>query len=153
SANGVCSPYSVSVTVNHVAAFINTHVDTRSADVLRRSQTCAVRPGWVERFLGRGAAMLQPVDHVVAGVRCAVHDSDPTRREAVVFVHGNPGPMDDWEELAPAVATFARVVAMDMPGYGRAEHPRRFDYTIEGYGRYLGALLDHLSVERAHLVL
>ena len=97
--------------------------------------------------------MLQPVDHVIAGVRCAVYDSDPSRREAVVFVHGNPGPMDDWEELAPAVATFARVVAMDMPGYGRAEHPKNFDYTVEGYGHYLGALLDHLAVERAHLVL
>ncbi|HEX4608066.1 MAG TPA: alpha/beta hydrolase [Urbifossiella sp.] len=96
--------------------------------------------------------MLQPVDHVVAGVRCAVHDSDPGRREAVVFVHGNPGPMDDWADLAPAVAAFARVVAMDLPGYGRAERPRRFDYTIGGYARYLGALLDQIGVERAHLV-
>lgn len=98
-------------------------------------------------------AMLEPKDHVVAGVRCAVHDSDPTRPEAVVFVHGNPGPMDDWEELAPVVATFARVVAMDMPGYGRAERPRGFEYTVEGYGRYLGALLDQLSISRAHLVM
>jgi pimeloyl-ACP methyl ester carboxylesterase len=97
--------------------------------------------------------MLQPVDHVVAGVRCAVHDSAPGKREAVVFVHGNPGPMDDWEDLAPAVAAFDRVVAMDMPGYGRAEHPRNFDFTIDGYARYLGALLDHLSVARAHLVM
>jgi pimeloyl-ACP methyl ester carboxylesterase len=96
--------------------------------------------------------MLQPADHVVAGVRCAVHDSGPGRREAVVFVHGNPGPMDDWEDLAPAVAAFARVVAVDMPGYGRAERPRDFDYTIGGYARYLGALLDLLSVGRAHLV-
>lgn len=40
--------------------------------------------------------MLRPADHVVNGVRCAVHDSDPDRAEAVVFVHGNPGPMDDW---------------------------------------------------------
>ena len=96
---------------------------------------------------------LRPVDHVVDGVRCAVHDSDPGKQEAVVFVHGNPGPMDDWEGLAPAVAEFARVVAMDMPGYGRAEHPKRFDYTIDGYARYLGGLLDQLKVERAHLVL
>src|SRR5947207_14285464 len=105
-----------------------------------------------ETFVGRGAAMLRPVDHVVAGVRCAVHDSDPTEREAVVFVHGNPGPMDDWEELAPAVTAFARVVAMDMPGYGRAAHPRRFDYTIEGYGRDLGARRDYLAIARGHLV-
>lgn len=96
---------------------------------------------------------MQTADHVIDGVRCAVQDSDPGKREAVVFVHGNPGPMDDWDDLAPAVASLARVVAMDMPGYGRAERPRKFDYTIEGYGRYLGALLDHLAVERAHLVL
>jgi pimeloyl-ACP methyl ester carboxylesterase len=97
--------------------------------------------------------MSEPKDHVVGGVRCSVRDSDPSRPEAVVFVHGNPGPMDDWEELAPAVAEFSRVVAMDLPGYGRAERPRRFDYTVAGYGKYLGALLDHLSVGRAHLVM
>jgi len=97
--------------------------------------------------------MFPSVDRVIAGVRCAVYDSDPTRREAVVFVHGNPGPMDDWEDLAPAVGEVARVIAMDMPGYGRAEHPRKFDYTVAGYARYLGALLDDLAVDRAHLVM
>jgi pimeloyl-ACP methyl ester carboxylesterase len=96
---------------------------------------------------------MQTADHVIDGVRCAVYDSDPSKREAVVFVHGNPGPMDDWEGLAPAVAKFARVVAMDMPGYGRADHPRKFDYTIDGYGRYLGKLLGQMQVERVHLVL
>jgi pimeloyl-ACP methyl ester carboxylesterase len=83
-----------------------------------------------------------------------VFDSEPGgRTEAVVFVHGNPGPMDDWEVLAPAAAAFARAVAMDLPGYGRAEHPHDFDYSVPGYARYLGALLDRLGVQRAHLVL
>lgn len=97
--------------------------------------------------------MLPTTDHTLDGVRCAVFDSAPGRREAVVFVHGNPGPMDDWEELIPAVTPFARAVAMDLPGYGRAEHPRAFEYTIGGYARYLGLLLDRLAVGRAHLVL
>ena len=56
--------------------------------------------------------MLQPVDRVIAGVRCAIHDSDPGKREAVVFVHGNPGPMDDWQDLIPSISSFSRVVAM-----------------------------------------
>src|SRR5581483_9339188 len=73
--------------------------------------------------------------------------------EAVVFVHGNPGAMDDWEGLVPDAAKLARVAAMDMPGYGRADHPRRFDYTVEGYARHLGGVLDQLGVRRAHLVL
>ena len=97
--------------------------------------------------------MLPVEDHVVAGVRCAVQDSGPrTLREAVVFVHGNPGPLDDWEVLAPAIARWARVVAMDMPGFGRAERPRDFEYTIDGYARYLGAVLDHLGVEHPERV-
>lgn len=97
---------------------------------------------------------LATTDHWVDGVRCAVHDSGPADRgEAVVFVHGNPGPMDDWAELAPAVAGFARVIAMDMPGFGRAERPRSFDHSVVGHARFLGLLLDQLGVEHAHLVL
>jgi pimeloyl-ACP methyl ester carboxylesterase len=98
--------------------------------------------------------MLPVKDIVIRSVRTAVYDSDPQRdQEAVVFVHGNPGPMDDWEEIAPAVAQFSRVIAMDLPGYGRAEHPHRFDFTVEGYARYLAELLDHLELQRVHLVL
>jgi pimeloyl-ACP methyl ester carboxylesterase len=40
-----------------------------------------------------------------------------------------------------------------MPGFGRAEKPDDFDYTVEGYARFLDAALKELEVERAHLVL
>jgi pimeloyl-ACP methyl ester carboxylesterase len=90
----------------------------------------------------------------VSGVRSAVHDSGPRdASEAVVFVHGNPGPMDDWETLVPSTSGFARAIAIDMPGFGRADHPRTFDFTLEGYARHLGGLLEQLGVRRAHLVL
>jgi pimeloyl-ACP methyl ester carboxylesterase len=99
--------------------------------------------------------LMLPVQHlVVAGVRTVVYDSAPQAGgEAVVFVHGNPGPSDDWEQLAPAIAPFARTIAMDLPGYGRAEHPYNFDFTVEGYAGYLALLLEQLGVTRAHLVL
>jgi pimeloyl-ACP methyl ester carboxylesterase len=96
-----------------------------------------------------------PVQHlVVAGIRTVVYDSAPkSGGEAVVFVHGNPGPSDDWEPLAPAVAPIVRSIAMDLPGFGRAEHPYNFDFSVEGYAAFLGSLLDQLGVTRAHLVL
>jgi len=78
---------------------------------------------------------------------------DPDSAEAVVFVHGNPGSRRDWDDLLTRVAPFARGVALDMPGFGRAERPRDFSYTVEGYGRFLSSALDHLGVQRAHLVL
>ncbi len=73
--------------------------------------------------------------------------------EAVVFVHGNPGSSEDWRDLLGRVGVFARAVAPDMPGYGRADKPKDFDYTVEGYARHLGGILTHLGVSRAHLVL
>lgn len=98
--------------------------------------------------------MLPLDDLLIDSVRCSVYDSAPGgSHEAVVFVHGNPGPSDDWSELAPAVASFARTIAMDLPGYGRSEHPHHFDFSVDGYARYLAALLDRLDVQRAHLVL
>ena len=91
---------------------------------------------------------------VVAGVRTALLQAGPREAdEAVVFVHGNPGPAEDWRRLVSRVGTFARAVAPDMPGYGDSDKPDRFVYTVDGYARHLGALLDRLEVRRAHLVL
>jgi len=73
--------------------------------------------------------------------------------EAIVFVHGNPGSRRDWDDLLSRVAPFARAVALDMPGFGHAERPDGFSYTVQGYARFLGTALDQLGVQRAHLVL
>lgn len=90
----------------------------------------------------------------VAGVRSPVAlGGPPDAREAVVFLHGNPGSWRDWEPLLPEVAAFARIVAPDMPGFGRADRPDDLPYTVEGYARHLEGLLEALGVERAHLVL
>lgn len=96
---------------------------------------------------------MEPVRYLqVNGVRSAVYQSG-AGEEAAVFVHGNPGPMEDWADLAQAAAQVCRVVAVDMPGYGRADHPRDFEFSIAGYARHLAGLLDQLEVRRVHLVL
>ena len=73
--------------------------------------------------------------------------------EAVVFVHGNPGSSRDWDDLLSRVRPFARALALDMPGFGKASKPADFDYTVQGYARFLATALEQLGVQRAHLVL
>jgi pimeloyl-ACP methyl ester carboxylesterase len=51
------------------------------------------------------------------------------------------------------VGEFARAVAPDMPGFGRADKPRDLPYTVDGYAEFLDALLAELGIDRAHLVL
>jgi pimeloyl-ACP methyl ester carboxylesterase len=51
------------------------------------------------------------------------------------------------------VEPFARALAPDMPGFGRAAKPEDFDYTVAGYAAHIAALVDALGLEKVHLVL
>ena len=100
------------------------------------------------------SAPLRWSEIVVNGVRSPVLQAGPAdREEAVVFLHGNPGSSRDWEDLAGRVGEFGRVVAPDMPGFGRADKPPGFPYTVEGYAGHLDAMLEALGIGRVHFVL
>ena len=93
------------------------------------------------------------VEVSVRGVRSPVLTAGPPDgAEAVVFVHGNPGPADDWRDLLSRAGELGRAIAPDMPGYGRAGKPKDFPYSVDGYADYLAALLDQLGITRAHIV-
>ncbi|MBJ8347781.1 alpha/beta fold hydrolase [Antrihabitans sp. YC2-6] len=72
---------------------------------------------------------------------------------AVVFIHGNPGSSHDFRGLLKAVGPHGRAIAIDMPGFGRADKPRDFSQTPAAHARHLESALDDLGVERVHLVL
>jgi len=99
--------------------------------------------------------MAQVVDSfvTVGGVRSPCLQSGTAGEEAVVFIHGNPGSCEDWRALVAGVGEFGRALALDMPGFGRADKPADFDYTVAGYAAHLDAVLRQQGVRRVHLVL
>jgi len=90
-------------------------------------------------------------DITIGTVRTPVLD-EGAGREAAVFVHGNPGSGEDWRTLVEGAGSFMRAVAPTMPGFGRADKPADFDYTVDGYARHLGLLIDTLGIDKVHLV-
>jgi pimeloyl-ACP methyl ester carboxylesterase len=89
----------------------------------------------------------------VDGVSSPVLEAGPEdAREAVVFVHGNPGSSSDWAALVDGTGEFARAVAVDMPGFGKADKPRDFDYEVPAYAEFLQGAIRELGIERVHLV-
>ena len=66
----------------------------------------------------------------------------------VLYVHGNPNNSDLWLPFLERTGG----VAMDLPGFGRSAKPGHFDYSIEGYGRWLDAFRRHLGWERYRLL-
>ncbi len=90
----------------------------------------------------------------VAGTRSpTIEAGPPDASEAVVFVHGNPGSSSDWTELVDATGAFARAVAFDMPGFGKAHAPTGFAYDVGAYAEFIEAARAELGIERVHLVL
>ena len=89
----------------------------------------------------------------IGGVSVPVLRSGPAdAREAVLFLHGNPGSGADWHDLLASTGEFARAVAPDMPGFGHADKPRDFRYDLTGYADFIQGLLSELGIERVHLV-
>jgi pimeloyl-ACP methyl ester carboxylesterase len=87
-------------------------------------------------------------------MRSPVYEVGPENAsEAVVLLHGNPGSSSDWRELMPEIGEVGRAVAFDLPGFGRADKPPYLDYSAGTYATFVAAAIEHLGIERAHLVM
>ena len=96
---------------------------------------------------------IKPEELQINSIRTPCFDIGGDSKEAVVFLHGNPGSGRDWLDLMSQVQPFSRTLAPDMPGFGTAEKPTGFDYTVAGYATHFGTLLDERGIDRVHLVL
>ena len=73
-------------------------------------------------------------------------------RPAVLLIHGlGDNAHRDWRQVIPGLATDYRVIAVDLPGFGGSD-PLPEGYDFAGLAATLAELLDHDSIERAHVV-
>jgi pimeloyl-ACP methyl ester carboxylesterase len=69
----------------------------------------------------------------------------------LILVHGIGGDADDWAFCLDPLAATHRVIALDLPGFGRSSKPH-IQYTIAGWVEMLDRFLQALNIERAALV-
>lgn len=86
----------------------------------------------------------------VAGVVTSAGDDEAS--EGAVCLHSVPGSGRDFQWLMPRTAEVMRTVAFDLPGFGRADKPRDFTYSIEHYQTWLAPAIDELGLDRVHLI-
>jgi len=70
---------------------------------------------------------------------------------AVIFIHGFGGDCDNWLFNVDEISTEAPVYALDLPGHGGSTKTI-VNPTVEVMVNALVQLMDHLSLDRAHLV-
>ena len=92
---------------------------------------------------------------VIGGRRLVYVDSgtDPAHADlpALVFIHGLGGIWQNWLLTIPPFLESRRVIAMDLPGFGRSELPAE-PISIRGYAGVVDELLDRLGIESAVVV-
>jgi pimeloyl-ACP methyl ester carboxylesterase len=69
----------------------------------------------------------------------------------VILIHGLAASIEIWERIIPKLSKTCRVIAFDLPGYGEADRPDAA-YDAPFFVTQLKAVMDALSLERAHLV-
>lgn len=96
---------------------------------------------------------LAPYARTVAagGLRLHVYDAGAGAATPLLLIHGLGDEADTWRHTLPALARERRVVAFDLPGFGRSAKPLRA-YTGAGLARTAADLLATLGIARAVLV-
>ncbi len=102
-------------------------------------------PGW----RGRDWSACER-DAIVAARRLHYLDTGSGER-TFVLVHGMGGRWQHWLETIPSLAEHARVLAIDLPGFGQSEPPAA-GASLDGFADAVAELIGDLGIERAVFV-
>ena len=82
---------------------------------------------------------------------CNLHYEEYGQGSPVVLLHGLGSSMQDWENQKEALSANHKLILLDLRGHGRSDRPKG-KYSIEGFANDVLALLDHLQLQKVHLV-
>jgi pimeloyl-ACP methyl ester carboxylesterase len=97
---------------------------------------------------GGPASQFVPLDGLQVHLRDEGPRDDPL---PVVLLHGTSDSLHTWDGWVAGLRTQRRVVRFDLAGFGLTGPDPVDDYTIARYVRQVGAVLDHLGLQRVVL--
>ncbi|MEZ4464010.1 MAG: alpha/beta hydrolase [bacterium] len=78
---------------------------------------------------------------------------NPEGKRTLVFIHGLGSYLKFWRaQLDTFAGKGYRVIAVDLPGYGKSSKPATFPYTMVAQADAVRALVQHLGLEKPTLV-
>jgi pimeloyl-ACP methyl ester carboxylesterase len=74
---------------------------------------------------------------------------DEGQGRPTLFLHGIPDSADMWRGVMDEMQGSARLIAVDLPGYGRSVAPAGYAPSLEGMASWINDLLDALNIREA----
>jgi pimeloyl-ACP methyl ester carboxylesterase len=99
-------------------------------------------------------AELQAFSHEICvdgGLRLHYYEAGAPGAPARILIHGLGDEADTWRHVLLPLSHQCRVLALDLPGFGRSDRPRRA-YTLAFFARTVADLLAERGIVRATLV-
>ncbi len=97
---------------------------------------------------------LSPYAHSIhlpkSGLTLYFYDAGAREAQPLLLIHGLGDEADTWRHVIPLLSARYRVIAPDLPGFGRSQELKAA-YTVQNLSDILVELLDRLAVERATL--
>ncbi len=72
--------------------------------------------------------------------------------DPVLLLHGWPTSAFLWRNVAPEIAAHHRVLALDLPGFGKSDKPLDVTYSFRFFTDVLDGFLDAVGIDRVSLV-
>lgn len=89
---------------------------------------------------------LQISDGTTLAYRELGEDANGEPRDVMMLLHGWPTSSYLWRGVMPEIAAHARVLALDLPGFGGSDKPRRCRFGFADFERAIDGFLNALGV-------
>jgi pimeloyl-ACP methyl ester carboxylesterase len=87
------------------------------------------------------------------GARIFYREAGMPDAPVVLLPHGYPCSSYQFRNLMPALADSWRLIAPDFPGSGYSDTPADFEYSFDGYARFLDRFTGELGIDRLAMYL
>ncbi len=75
-----------------------------------------------------------------------------TKEPVILLMHGTPTNAYIWRNVIPGLSNTARVIAIDMIGFGKSDKPVNIEYDIQSYCEYLKKFIEILNLKKIIIV-
>lgn len=89
--------------------------------------------------------MVLKVDGLKINFRVSGEGSD------LILLHGWGCDANIWETIIPCLSSFSRVIALDLPGFGKSDFPKK-TWTLSNYTQFLKKIIKELGLKKPTLL-
>jgi pimeloyl-ACP methyl ester carboxylesterase len=75
------------------------------------------------------------------------------KEKHLLFIHGLGSAADRWMKIPEELSSEFHSIAIDLPGFGESEKPKKMDYTIDRFRKIIVSFLNEISIQKEKISL